>query len=181
MNLNSQTVGSKPHDTGRFHPRNLLQLLLALIQRHEEDVSANVTAIPRTAQVRRAAVFLGNEPRRTETRFCPRRNGDSSSASKSSSRASSSSSRTGSSGCRYDSSCEMVGVFLAINPGQWSSGNRERNHYNCFSRIEIEKFTGSFAQAGSSSAAQHRRHVPDYWRSSTSQSPSSGEDNAVVT
>ena len=44
MNLNSQTVGSKPHDTGRFHPRNLLQLLLALIQRHEEDVSANVTA-----------------------------------------------------------------------------------------------------------------------------------------
>src|SRR5947208_13727706 len=44
MNLNSQTVGSKPHDTGRFHPRNLLQLLLALIQRHEENVSANVTA-----------------------------------------------------------------------------------------------------------------------------------------
>src|SRR5437762_14345524 len=44
MNLNSQTVGSKPHDTGRFHRRNLLQLLLALIQRHEEDVSANVTA-----------------------------------------------------------------------------------------------------------------------------------------
>src|SRR5207237_4610533 len=44
MNLNSQTVGSKPHDTGRFHPRNLLQLLLALIQRHEKDVSANVTA-----------------------------------------------------------------------------------------------------------------------------------------
>src|SRR2546429_9735122 len=44
MNLNSQTVGSKPHDTGRFHPRNLLQLLLALIQRHEKDVSPDVTA-----------------------------------------------------------------------------------------------------------------------------------------
>src|SRR5437899_10863691 len=98
------------------------------------------TAIPRTAQVRRAAVFLGNEPRRTETRFCPRRNGDSSSASKSSSRASSSSSRTGSSGCRYNSSCEMVGVFLAINPGQLSSGNRERNHYQLVSRIEMQKF-----------------------------------------
>src|SRR5438094_8493528 len=44
MNLNSQTVGSKPHDTGRFHPRNLPQLLLALIQRHEKDVSPDVTA-----------------------------------------------------------------------------------------------------------------------------------------
>src|SRR5438309_4725886 len=44
MNLNSQTVGSKPHDTGRFHPRNLLQLLLALIQRHEKDVSPDITA-----------------------------------------------------------------------------------------------------------------------------------------
>src|SRR6266702_8289910 len=34
----------QPHDTGRFHPRNLLQLLLALIQRHEKDVSPDVTA-----------------------------------------------------------------------------------------------------------------------------------------
>src|SRR2546429_5743302 len=44
MNLNSQTVGSKPNDPGRFHPRNLLQLLLALIQRHEKDVSPDITA-----------------------------------------------------------------------------------------------------------------------------------------
>jgi hypothetical protein len=34
----------------------------------------------------------------------------------------------------------MVGLFLAINPGQLSSGNRERDHYNCFSRIETGKF-----------------------------------------
>src|SRR5207245_10331223 len=44
VNLDSKAIGSKPHNTGRLPPRNLLQLLLALIQRHEEDVSANVTA-----------------------------------------------------------------------------------------------------------------------------------------
>src|SRR5439155_27369326 len=124
--------------------------------------------------------FLGRDPRRTETRFCPRRNGDSSSASKSSSRASSSSSRTGSSGCRYNSSCEMVGVFLAINPGQLSSGNRERNHYNFFSRIEIGKFADLLHRKA---AVPHHRietRTAGYWRS-TSQSPSSGEDNTAVT
>src|SRR5207237_5207843 len=67
------------------------------------------------------------------------------------------------------------------NPGQLSSGNRERNHYNCFSRIEIEKFADLLHRKA---AVPHHRietRTAGYWRSSTSQSPSSGEDNAAVT
>ena len=45
----------------------------------------------------RFAVFLGRDPRRTATRFCPRKNGDSCSASRSTSRASSKASRSGTS------------------------------------------------------------------------------------
>src|SRR5205085_1403715 len=47
----------------------------------------NMTTKTVNVQVRRVTVFFGSEPRRTETRFCPRRNGDSCSASKSSNRA----------------------------------------------------------------------------------------------
>src|SRR5205085_10775828 len=56
----------------------------------------------------RVAVFLGRGLRRTETRFCARRNGDSFSASKSSRRASSSSSRAESLAVEYDSSWMVV-------------------------------------------------------------------------
>src|SRR5581483_5264602 len=92
------------------------------------------------AQIRRVAVFLGRVPRRTETRFWARRNGDSCSTSKSSTRGSSSSSRVGSSGSGYNSSWRVEVFFRAMNPGQLSSGNRQRRiQYNCFSRIEIDK------------------------------------------
>ena len=52
---------------------------------------AHRTAAATEAHSRRLAVFLGSELRRAETRFCPRRKGDSSSTSRSISRASSSS------------------------------------------------------------------------------------------
>src|SRR5579872_772657 len=64
---------------------------------------------------RRVAVFLGRGLRRTETRFCARRNGDSCSASKSRRRASSSSSRAESLTVEYNSSWMVVLVLRAIN------------------------------------------------------------------
>src|SRR4029077_11169563 len=64
---------------------------------------------------RRAAVFLGRGLRRTETRFCARRNGDSFSASKSSRRACSSSSRAGPLAVEYNSSWMVVLLRRAIN------------------------------------------------------------------
>src|ERR1700722_18274057 len=63
----------------------------------------------------RAAVFLGRGLRRTETRFCARRNGDSFSASKSSRRASSNSSRADSLAVEYNSSWMVVLLLRAIN------------------------------------------------------------------
>src|SRR6266849_2203958 len=84
----------------------------------------------RAAHSKRLAAFLGRELRRAETRFCPRRNGDSSSTSKSTRRASSSSSRAASALDGYNSSCKMVGLFRAINSDQLSSGNRELFHYS---------------------------------------------------
>src|SRR4051812_41853322 len=44
MNLNLDPVRRKTHDAGRGHPRNLLQLLLALVKRYKEDVAADVAA-----------------------------------------------------------------------------------------------------------------------------------------
>src|SRR5581483_3308982 len=67
------------------------------------------------AHNRRAAVFLGSGLRRTDTRFCARRNGDSFSASKSSRRASSSSSRAGPLDGGYNSSWMVVLLLRAIN------------------------------------------------------------------
>src|SRR6185312_3432803 len=63
----------------------------------------------------RVAAFLGRGLRRTETRFCARRNGDSFSASKSSRRASSSSSRAESLAVEYNSSWMVVLLLRAIN------------------------------------------------------------------
>src|SRR3954470_13310466 len=63
----------------------------------------------------RVAVFLGRGLRRTETRFCARRNGDSFSAAKSSRRASSSSSRAESLAVEYNSSWMVVLFLRAIN------------------------------------------------------------------
>ncbi len=40
-----QAVGQQPHHRGRLHPGNLLQLLLAQLERHEEDVAIDVAAI----------------------------------------------------------------------------------------------------------------------------------------
>ena len=77
-------------------------------------------------------VFFGRDPRRTETRFCPRRNGDSCSASRSTSRASSKGSRSGASvrretspGSGYNSSCIAVELdFRATLSSQLSTENR---------------------------------------------------------
>src|SRR3954465_5008062 len=91
------------------------------------------------AHSRRLAVFLGSEPRRAETRFCARKNGDSSSTCKSTRRASSSSSRGGALG-GYNSSCMMVEpLFRAIKSGQLSRGIAELFHYSRNSRIEIDQ------------------------------------------
>src|SRR5215469_14726354 len=94
-------------------------------------------------QIKRWAAFLGSVLRRAETRFCARRNGDSSSTSRSTRRASSSSSRaelgrefpaTGG----YNSSCKMVEPdFRAIISGQLSPGIAELLHYSRKSRDEI--------------------------------------------
>src|SRR5437588_10019970 len=93
------------------------------------------------AHSRRLAVFLGSELRRAETRFCPRRNGDSSSTSRSTRRASSSSSRATAAPGGYNSSCKMVGLaFRAISSGQLSSVKRQMLHkYNGFPQGEIDK------------------------------------------
>src|SRR5580765_1373773 len=94
-------------------------------------------------QSSRLTVFLGSELRRAETRFCARRNGDSSATSRSTRRASSSSSRVelgwefpayGG----YNSSCKMVEPdFRAISSGQLSPGIAELFHYSGKSRNEI--------------------------------------------
>src|ERR1700719_3584434 len=95
----------------------------------------------------RAAVFLGRGLRRTETRFCARRNGDSFSASKSSRRASSSSSRAVSSDVEYNSSWMVVPLLRAINRSV-VVGTAEQFHYN-FIRTTIEdKSWCRFAQEG---------------------------------
>src|ERR1700751_88992 len=75
--------------------------------------AATKTAI--ATHSKRVAVFLGSGLRRTETRFCARRNGDSFSASKSSRRASSSSSRAGSLAVEYNSSWMVELLLRAIN------------------------------------------------------------------
>src|SRR6266849_6913773 len=102
------------------------------------------TAAATTLHSNRFAAFLGRVLRRAETRFCPRRNGDSSSTSRSTRRASSSSSRAASALDGYNSSCKMVGLFRAINSDQLSSGNRELFHYSWISQKEIEKFLVRF-------------------------------------
>src|SRR6266550_2459025 len=135
MNLNSQTVGSKPHDTGRFHPRNLLQLLLAVIQRHEKDVSPDVTA------------HYFHHLRATDVL----------------------------SAINFD----VIARFHSKAPGAFAVVV-EGSHRNSGEKNDCDS-EDSPSETGSGFPAQHRRHVPDYWRSSTSQSPSSGEDNAVVT
>src|SRR5579872_2354043 len=92
----------------------------------------------------RFAVFFGSELRRAGTRFCARRNGDSSSTSRSTRRASSSSSREGSPRRGdalggYNSSCMMVEpLFRAIKP-ELSRGIAELFHYSCNSRNEIDQ------------------------------------------
>src|ERR1700758_3884096 len=96
------------------------------------------------AQSRRLAVLFGRVLRRAETRFCPRRNGDYSSTSRSIRRASSSSfleksARSVSALGGYNSSCKMVGLFRAINSGQLSRGIAEPLHYSRISRIEIDE------------------------------------------
>src|SRR5690349_4207061 len=98
----------------------------------------------------RLAAFFGRGLRRTETRFCPRRKGDSCSTSKSTSRLSSSPSRACSSLGGYNSSCWMEGpLFRAIRSGQLSSVNRrEQENYNFFSRNEIGEISSFFAQDG---------------------------------
>src|SRR5215467_7243971 len=98
-------------------------------------------------QIRPWAVFLGRVLRRAETRFCARRNGDSSFTSKSTRRTSSSSSRGFDeefpAGGGYNSSCSMVGLgFRAISSGQLSPGIAELLHYSRKSRNEIWEKSG---------------------------------------
>src|SRR5689334_9108679 len=97
------------------------------------------TSSASTTHFNRLAAFFGRGLRRTETRFCPRRKGDSCSTSRSTSRLSSSPSRACSSLGGYNSSCWMEGpLFRAIRSGQLSSVNRrEQENYNFFSRNEI--------------------------------------------
>src|SRR5215472_17409901 len=90
------------------------------------------TPIATTAHSRRVAVFLGSAARRTETRYCARRNGDSFSASKSIRRTSSSSSRADSSGVEYDSSWMVAPLRRAINRSV-VVGTAEQVHYNFIS------------------------------------------------
>ncbi len=96
------------------------------------------------AHSRRLAVFLGSELRRAETRFCPRRNGDSSSTSRSTRRASSSSSRGIARASARAGRVQLLLhdgglLFRAISSGQLSSGIAELFHYSCISRIEIDE------------------------------------------
>src|SRR5437762_9052685 len=95
-------------------------------------------AMAATAHSRRAAVFLGSGPRRTGTRFCARRNGDSFSASKSSRRASSISSRAVSSDVGYNSSWMVELPFRAIYRSV-VVGTAEQIQYNFFTELEIEE------------------------------------------
>lgn len=44
VNLDAQAIRDEAHDTGRFDPGNLLELVLALGERNEEDVAANIAA-----------------------------------------------------------------------------------------------------------------------------------------
>src|SRR2546422_6659766 len=100
----------------------------------------------RAADLRRVAAFFGRELRRTETRFCARRNGDSCSTSRSSSRASSISSRANSSLGGYNSSCEMVGLlFRAINSGHVVRESLSENTITSFGELRQKKI-GGFAQ-----------------------------------
>src|SRR5206468_9396152 len=96
------------------------------------------TTIAKIAHSNRAAVFFGSGPRRADTRFCARRNGDSFSASKSSRRASSSSSRAGPSAVEYNSSWMVEPLLLAINRSV-VVGTAEQIHYNFSAVREIEK------------------------------------------
>src|SRR5436190_19491632 len=103
------------------------------------------------AHSNRAAVFFGSGPRRADTRFCARRNGDSFSASKSSRRASSSSSRAGPSGVEYNSSWMVDPLLLAINRSV-VVGTAEQIHYNFSAVREIEEKWIRFAQGGGTAA-----------------------------
>src|SRR5260370_22114930 len=96
-------------------------------------------AMASTAHSRRVAVFLGIGPRRTDTRFCARKNGDSLSASKSSRRASSSSSRASSSGAEYHSSWMVEPLLRAIKPGQLSCEPLSKFTITLFTAREIEE------------------------------------------
>src|SRR5258708_34924363 len=87
---------------------------------------------------KRLAVCLGRDPRRAETRFCPRRKGDACSVSRSSRRESSKDSCSGAwLGSGYNSSWSIVELdFRATRSVSCRQKTAEQNHYNFFSRIE---------------------------------------------